>query len=241
LIFSYPESKRRFAGHTEEIKMKKDHAKNVQMVLVAFVLITTLMSAAVAQAEARNRKGLFLGFNAGWGSAGFSSQHGDQTLTDDPFGGAAGGLRFGYAFSNSFALSLEGYGFGTGEDDDGWGLGAGFLTVTWFPDGGGFFLRVGGGAGVLGATWWPDGSGFFLRIGGGAGGGDILLRDTGELLHFEDKGAVLFGLGYEFQLTRKFALGIAFDAIGFDLEGASGLEEDVAGMGVFSIQFNWYL
>lgn len=199
--------------------MNKDHAKNVQKALVAIVLMTTLMSAAMAQAEPRNRKGLFLGFNAGWGGAGFSSQHGDQSLTDDPFSGGAGGLRIGYAFSNSFALSLEGYGFGTDRNDEDWGLGAGFLTVTW----------------------WPDGSGFFLRVGGGAGGGDILLRDTGELLHFEDKGAVLFGLGYEFQLTRKFALGIAFDAIGFDLEGASGLEEDVAGMGITSIQFNWYL
>ena len=67
------------------------------------------MTAATAFAGGeRGRKGLLLGLNAGWGSAGYSSQVGKQTLTDDPFSGGAGGLRFGYAFSNSFALSLEG-------------------------------------------------------------------------------------------------------------------------------------
>ncbi len=75
----------------------------------------------------------------------------------------------------------------------------------------------------------------------GGGGGDIMRRDTNELVHFEDKGAGLIGLGYEFQLGRKFALGVAVDGIGIDLDGASGLEEDLAGMGSFSIQFNWYL
>jgi len=199
--------------------MKRDHAHTTRKALVAFVLLTTMMSVAAAQAEVRNRKGLFLGLNAGWGSAGYSAQLGKQSLSDDPFSGGAGGLRFGYAFSNSFGLSLEGYGFGTDRNEEEWGLGAGFLTVTW----------------------WPDGSGFFLRLGLGGGGGEILRRDTGKLVHFEDKGAGLFGLGYEFQLGRKFALGLAVDGIGFDLEGASGLEEDFAGLGVFSIQFNWYL
>ena len=187
--------------------------------MVTFVLLTTMISATTAQAEGRNRKGLFLGFNAGWGSAGYSAQLGDQSLSDDPFSGFAGGLRFGYAFSNSFALSLEGYGFGTDRNEEEWGMGAGFLTVTW----------------------WPDGSGFFLRLGVGAGGGEVLRRETGKLVHFEDKSAALFGFGYEFQLGNKFALGLAADAIGFDLEGASGLEEDFAGTGIFSIQFNWYL
>jgi hypothetical protein len=207
------------AGLPEGNKMKQDHAHTIRKALVAFILMITMMSAASAQAEGRDRKGLILGFNAGWGSAGFSSQIADRTLTDDPFSGAAGGLRFGYAFSNSFGLSLEGYGFGTDRNDEGWGLGAGFLTITW----------------------WPDGSGFFLRAGVGGGGGDVLRRGTGELVHFEDKGAGLFGLGYEWKLGRKFALGLAADGIGIDLENASGLEGGTAGLGVFSIQFNWYL
>ena len=128
-------------------------------------------------------------------------------------------MYFGYAFSNSFALSLESFGYGSHESDEEWGLGASFITVTW----------------------WPDGSGFFLRLGAGGGGGDILSRDTGKLVHFEGKGAGLIGLGYEWQLGRKFALGVAADGFGFDLDGASGLEDDAVGVGTFSIQFNWYL
>jgi hypothetical protein len=207
------------------MEMKKDNAQFVQIVqraLLALALMATVMTAAPAMAQGgcdRDRKGLFLGFNAGWGGAAFGSATDDNSTTDKANHGAAGSLRFGYAFSNSFALSLEGYGFGSYQGDEDWGLGAGFLTVTW----------------------WPDGSGFFLRLGFGEGGGDILRRETGELVHFEEKGAGLIGLGYEFQLGRKFALGVAVDGIGFDLEGASGLEDDMAGMGVFSIQFNWYL
>ena len=194
--------------------------KNISKFLIITALVAMVMAATTAFAGGdRGRKGLFLGLNAGWGSAGYSPQIGKQTLTDDPFSGGAGGLRFGYAFSNSFALSLEAYGFGTDRNEESWGLGAGFLTVTW----------------------WPDGSGFFLRMGLGGGGGDILRRDNGELVHFEDKGAGLFGLGYEWKLGRKFALGLAVDAIGFDLESASGLDDEMAGLGIFTIQFNWYL
>ncbi len=201
--------------------MNKDHAQNIQKALLALALVATVMTAAPAVAGGcnRDRKGLFLGFNAGWGGASFGSATDDHSTTDKSFHGSTGAVRFGYAFSNSFALSLEGYGFGSYQGDEEWGLGAGFLTVTW----------------------WPDGSGFFLRLGLGGGGGDIMRRDTNELVHFEDKGAGLIGLGYEFQLGRKFALGVAVDGIGIDLDGASRLEEDMAGMGSFSIQFNWYL
>lgn len=201
--------------------MMKDHGHIIRKTMLVFALMAAVMTAAPAMAGGydRNRKGLFLGFNAGWGGAAFGSATDDNSTTDKAYHGATGAVRFGYAFSNSFALSLEGYGFGAYEDDEDWGLGAGFLAVTW----------------------WPDGSGFFLRVGLGGGGGDIMRRDDGELLHFEDKDAVLFGLGYEFQLGRKFALGLAADGIGIDLDGASGLEEDLVGMGTFSIQFNWYL
>ena len=103
----------------------------------------TLMAAvpALAGDHPRDRKGLFLGLNAGWGGAAFQSKLAGKTITDDSYRGATGALRFGYAFSNSFALGLEGHGFGAHEGDEEWGLGASFLTVTWWPDGSGFFLR----------------------------------------------------------------------------------------------------
>ncbi len=204
----------------EGIKAMK-HQVLIQKALVACALIATVMTALPVHAGSldRDRKGLFLGLNAGLGGASFKSKFANITTTEESSKGAMGALRFGYAFSNSFALSLEGYGIGFQEGDQDWGLGAGLLTVTW----------------------WPDGSGFFLRLGFGGGGGDILRRSTGKLVHFEDAGAARVGLGYEWQLGRKFALGLTADGIGFDLEGASGLEDDFVGLGTFSIQFNWYL
>jgi len=201
--------------------MTKDN-KTFRQAVLALVLLTLVMAAGPSFAEGRerNRKGMFLGFNAGWGSAGFSSQVGDQTISDDPYSGGAGALRVGYAFSNSLGLSLEGHGFGTSgdSDDEDWGLGAGFLVVTW----------------------WPDGSGFFVRLGGGVGGGDIRTRGRDDLIHIEDEFAGLFGLGYEWQLGDKFALGVAFDGIGFDMDSNSDLVEDFAGLGNMTVQFNWY-
>jgi len=188
--------------------------KRALLIVVLMVFATSALAG-----NARHRKGIFLGLNAGWGSASFHSKLAGTTISEDAFPGAAGGLRFGYAFSNSFGLSLEGVGFGSGEGDTNWGLGSTFLMVTW----------------------WPDGSGFFLRVGAGGGEGDVLRRGTGELVHFEDAGAGRFGLGYEWQLGRTFALGVAADGIGFDLQDASDLLENAVGLGTFTIQFNWYL
>lgn len=189
--------------------------------LLAIFILSTLLAATSSFAEGgkRNRKGLLLGINAGWGSAGISTQVGDQTVSDDPYSGAAGAIRFGYAFSNSVALTLEGHGFGTDSGELDWGVGAGFLTFTW----------------------WPDGSGFFLRVGLGAGGGEVISRKSGELVEFEDSAAGMFGLGYEWQLGRKFALGLAFDGIGLEVDRSSDLIEEFVGLGNVSIQFNWYL
>lgn len=195
--------------------------------LSSIVLAATLMTALPVQAgdsetggHARDRKGWFVGANAGFGGSHYSEDLGKRTVSDDPFGGAMGGLRIGYAVSNAFAISLEGHGFGTsaGRHEE-WGLGAGFVT----------------------ATWWPRGSGFFVRAGIGSGSGEILLRRTDELVEFEDKTAGLFGIGYEWQLGRRFALGVAADGIGFDLGGLGGGKEETAGASGVSIQLNWYL
>ncbi|MCP4571343.1 MAG: hypothetical protein GY838_03255 [bacterium] len=168
----------------------------------------------------RDRKGWLVGFNAGVGGGGLSFDHQGRNISEEENNGAFGGLRVGYAFSNSFAVTLEMMGFGNGDDEDEeWGLGAGLISVTW----------------------WPDGSGFFVRTGIGGGGGEIFVHESGETVEAEDKGAVLFGIGYEWQLTKKFALGVAVDAVGFDLDGATGFDDDTAGFGGLSAQFNWYL
>ena len=138
---------------------------------------------------------------------------------DDPFSGGYGGLRGGYAFSNAFAVTLEGVGFGSSAGDRDWGMGAGLVAVTW----------------------WPAGGGFFVRGGLGSGGGEMLLRESGEVVEFSDRAAGLFGIGYEWQLGRNFALGLAADGFGFDFEGLTGETDAFVGTGGFSIQFNWYL
>ncbi|MBE0567252.1 MAG: hypothetical protein IH621_14930 [Krumholzibacteria bacterium] len=194
---------------------------------LALAILTTTILAGAGPALAdedgcrnpRDRKGWLVGFNAGWGSSSYGATVGTRTFSDDPYGGSLGALRGGYAFSNAFAVTLEGYGFGSSAGQDDWGMGAGFATVTW----------------------WPAGGGFFVRGGLGAGGGEVLLRETGRKLEIEGKGAALFSLGYEWQLGRNFALGVAADAFGFHLDGASGLEDDYVGVGGMSIQFNWYL
>ncbi len=194
--------------------------------LSTLALVTTILAAVPALAgdgctsHPRDRKGWFVGANAGFGGSHYSEDIGKRTVSDDPFGGAMGGLRVGYALSNSFAVSFEGHGFGTsaGHDED-WGLGGGFLT----------------------ATWWPRGGGLFLRAGVGAGGGEIMLRRTGELLEVEEEVAGLFGIGYEWQLGKRLALGVAADGIGFALDSASGGKDEAAGASGVSIQLNWYL
>lgn len=201
--------------------------RTIARTLSFFALTATLATALPVQASkcetttyARDRKGWFVGVNAGFGGSHYSEDLDKRTVSDHPFGGALGGLRVGYAVSNVFAISLEGHGFGSsaGRHED-WGMGAGFVA----------------------ATWWPRGSGLFVRAGLGAGGGEILLRRTDELVEIDDKTAGLIGIGYEWQIGRRFALGIAADGIGFSLDGAGGGNNDIAGASGVSIQLNWYL
>ncbi len=194
--------------------------KTLALATLTLILAASAAAPAGAQPHPRERTGLFMGLNAGFGAAGYTADLGKQTVTDDPYDGASGAIRFGYAFNNKLALSLEGLGFGTndgGPDDDGWGMGAGVVAVTWFPKGGGFFLR--GGLGVA--------------------GGDVLRRD-GVLQNIPEKPAALFGLGYEWQLGEHFALGVAADAVGVELGEAPGLDEQCATMSNLTIQTNWY-
>ncbi len=194
--------------------------------LTALTLAATVAAAAPSQAgdddgchNPRDRKGWLVGFNVGSGSSSYGASVGSRTYTEDAFNGSYGSLRGGYAFSNAFAVTLEGVGVGATEGERDWGMGAGLVAVTW----------------------WPAGSGFFVRGGLGVGGGEMLLRETGEAVEFDGKGAGLFGIGYEWQVGRNFALGLAADGFGFEVEGLNGETDAFMSTGTFSIQFNWYL
>jgi hypothetical protein len=200
--------------------------QDIGRTLAAITLITTLAVAAPALAgdddgnvSLRNRKGLLVGVNAGWGHSMFSEQVGSRTYSDDPYSGGTVGLRFGYAFHDALALTAEAHGFGSNAGQDEWGMGAGLLVLTW----------------------WPRGGGLFVRAGVGAGGGEVLLRETGEILHFEDKATGMFGIGYEWMVGRNLGLSLVADGLGIDLDGISGRTDDVTGSSSVSIQLNWYL
>lgn len=194
--------------------------------LATITLITILAAAAPVLAgegdgnlSLRNRKGLLIGVNAGWGASMFSEQVGSRTFSDDPYGGGAAALRFGYAFHDAVALSIEAHGFGSSAGQSDWGMGAGLLVLTW----------------------WPRGGGLFVRAGVGAGGGEVLLRENGELLPFDGRATGMFGFGYEWMVGRNLGLSLAADGLGIDLDGISGRTEDVTGSSSVSVQLNWYL
>jgi opacity protein-like surface antigen len=201
---------------------------NTTRILFALALITCALSADLSRAQDgaddrttdREHRGLFIGVNAGFGSSSFQYKESSRFIREESTHGALGGLRFGYAFSKNFALSLEGHGFGSARDEDeDWGLGAGLLT----------------------ATWHPGGNGFFLRAGVGCGGGTYIHPDTGDKITIRKRAAGLFSLGYDWWLGDNTSLGLAIDGMMIDGGGATGYDDDRVGASGLTLQFNWYL
>jgi len=199
-----------------------------QSILISLALITTILTANLALAHEQDEncdtkiahQGIFLGINAGLGGSIFDYQDGSKSISEDPKLGGLGGFRFGYAFSPKFALSMESYGFGRGDDEDPeWGIGAAMVAGTWHPRGGGFFLR--GGFGI--------------------GGGEFFHPDTEEVIEITERAAFLFSIGYEWQLSDSFSLGLSADTMTLDAGGATGFTEDYVGCNGATIQFSWHL
>ncbi|MFH2053411.1 MAG: hypothetical protein ABIK96_13180 [bacterium] len=199
--------------------------KTVPLTLAALTLATTLLAASAVLAGETGRscdeRGMFIGLNAGFGGSALDYREGTKSISEEALGGALGGLRFGYAFNDRLALSLEMIGFGRTEDDDDddWSLGAGLVALTWHP----------------------RGSGFFIRGGFGAGGGDFIDPDTDELINIRNRAAFLFGVGYDWRLSDGFSLGLASDAFGMSAGRATGHEEDAVGAAGLTIQCTWRL
>ena len=170
---------------------------NAQDILFSVILIMGVLSSnLVFSHEPENNssddshRGIFMGINVGGGQSAFGYTEDSRTIIDEGKEGAMGGLRFGYSFSNSFALSLEGFGFG--QDD----------CCNHEEE-------LGFGAGVLAVTWHPGGHGFFLRTGLGAGGGEFIHPQSEERIKIEDRAAFLFSLGYDWRLNNSLTLGFS--------------------------------
>ena len=169
--------------------------------------------------SAATHRGFVIGLNAGGGGSALMYKEGTRRISEEPLGGGLGQLRVAYDVSSKFAVGLETIGFDSKEKDADWELGAALAAVTFRP----------------------LSNGFFLRAGLGVGGGDFTDPNTGEQLSVDGRAAWLFGLGYEWRLGDHVGLGLAGDTVGFDANGETGFEDDHAGAGGVTVQFNWYL
>lgn len=197
----------------------------MRVCLVAvFAILLTAGSVFPAQAgdHPHTREGWVLGFSLGGGTAVFKVGD-DET---DRTGGGGGNLRIAYMVSESVSLGLEGAGWGRKEDlagggDATWSMGVSGLGVTLYPGSGGWALKGIVGVGNVNLEWDPPGAARFEATEGGFG--------------------VALGAGYEFRLTRRFALGPRVDA-GFinigELSDGTKVESNFVNV---SLSFDWYL
>jgi Autotransporter beta-domain len=172
--------------------------------------------ATVARAEPypNDRNGFMIGFGLGAGSLGF--EDGDQRETS-----GIGDFRIGYAVRPDVVLHVESNAWVKTYTDA--LLGSGDVTVT--------------SSAVLAAvTYYPQGNGAYFR--GGLGGGRVSLEvDSNNVtVSSDDTGfAALFAAGYEWRLTRKFAIGphAEFTYESLDILGTSTMFGG-------ALDFDWY-
>jgi hypothetical protein len=171
-----------------------------------------------------DRRGFVVGFGVGAGAGKLCFEFPDGREHDpDAEAGFLGDLRAGVAVSNSFAFCLEAHGFGKEASGSDWDTGAGLITATWWPDGGGFFVRVGAGEGHV-AIKEPHGDGTVREID-------------------REGPAGYLALGYEWRVARTFAVSVLAEGLGIGLDPDEELEtmKDLGfGYGGFAVQFTWY-
>lgn len=182
--------------------------------LLTLALILALAAPALAGSWPHERDGFALGFNIGGGTATARPDQGG----DESQGGGAASIRAGWALSNQFLIGLESTGW-TGEVE---------ARVGANPD-----LNL--YSHKLNFTWYPAASGWFVRLGFGQGEAELEGKVDNTNVTISETGPSFgIGGGHEWRLTRKFALGAAFDYCTIDLDGG---RYDFAN---FTAQLNWY-
>jgi len=183
--------------------------KSLKISLIILCL-TAITLPATAGEWGHERDGFVIGFNAGGGSATVKPNTGNE----DSGGGGAGSFRLAWAFANQFMVGYESTAWVGNTDLDGeLTLSTHKINFTWYPGGTGWFARAGFGGGNSELT------GRILNV-------DVSVQDSG--------GAYGLGGGYEWRLTRKFALGAAIDwnTVSLDYGDFSFVN--------YTAQFNWY-
>lgn len=178
--------------------------------LLAACAVVLAASTANAGTHPADRNGFMIGFGLGGGSA--------QLQGGDREGSATGAFRVGYAVRPDLVLSYEGVAWAKRFDET---LG----DVTW---------TFSTNAAAL--TYYPPNVGLFLRGGLGLGTARVEVKTGGITLSDDENGlGFLLAAGWEFRLTRKFALAPQF---GYAYQTLDTL--DSSNFFDFGLGFNWY-
>lgn len=183
--------------------------------IAGIAAIAAALSLPAAPAAAgdwpHDRNGFMIGFGVGGGSLGIEDG-------DEREGSGIGNFRVGYAVRPDLVLALETEGWTKSFDsvagDVTWSFSVATAALTWYPGAQGAYLRGGIGVGVADAE---------LDL------GSITVSGN------ESGLGAAAAAGYEWRLTRKFALGPEAQFYWMDLE-------DLGSANLFggSLNFDWY-
>lgn len=185
--------------------------------LVALILlfaVATVATRATAGDHPHTRGGFVLGLGLGVGSAeGRLDDDRDVLFTTERTGGGAASFRVGYAVNPSLVAGFESTGWGRNDQERVFGVDVDISTtlsitafaLTWFPSEGGFFARAGVGVGIARQEY--DLGGVLAEIDGSGVG-------------------LLLAAGYEWRLTKTFALGTQLDLGFMNLGGLEVQDEN---------------
>ncbi len=177
------------------------------------LFVLTATDAHALKPHSRGDRSWMLGVSWGVGQAQYTDSQGHDTTLKR---GAAPQIRFGRLLSSHFlaAIEYEGWLFEEGNVSEKVrrSFQAATLALSWFPGG-----------------EHPGWGGLYLRAGAGIGWGSVahvdLVRDeNGELIQKNPRRAdepglgLVFGVGYEFRLVDRFAVGLAVTASHLSLQ-----------------------
>lgn len=180
-------------------------------ILMLACTLTLAATPALAGKHPPDRNGFMIGFGLGGGDAGIKGG-GDRE------GGATGNLRIGYALRPDVVLHYEGAAWTRTFDQ-------GAADVTWSFS-----------TNAAAITYYPPATGLFVRGGIGFGTARVEVKTGGVKVSADENGfGFLAAAGWEFRLTRKFALApqVEFAYQKLDTLDASNFFD-------FGLGFNWY-
>lgn len=183
----------------------------IEKLAVVAAATMVLATTATAARYPHDRNGFMIGFGLGGGSGTI------EDADDREFGGV-GNFRIGYAVRQDFVVHYEG---------SAW-------TRTWDEGIQEFTVTLSTNTAAL--TYYPPGSGLFLRGGIGLATAKFELEQDNVTISTDETGlGLLLAAGYEWRLTRKFALG---PHVEFTYQSLDELESANVISGV--LDFNWY-